>query len=84
MEHLYLPENMGKPKFALYTGTESVEEREIVRNIFNNNFELVPSNLVTQIKSIAETNTNGDIIKLLMITASGAEGINLKNVRYTI
>ena len=76
------PENMGKPKFALYTGTESVEEREIVRNIFNNNFELVPSNLVTQIKSIAETNTNGDIIKLLMITASGAEGINLKNVRY--
>ena len=77
-----LPENMGKPKFALYTGTETVEEREIIRNIFNNNFQLVPSNLVSQVKSISENNTMGDIIKLLMITASGAEGINLKNVRY--
>tara|TARA_B100000902_G_C27322663_1_gene925837 strand:- start:11752 stop:15144 length:3393 start_codon:yes stop_codon:yes gene_type:complete len=76
------PENIGKPKFALYTGTETVEEREIIRNIFNNNFELVPNNIVSQVKSISENNTMGDIIKLLMITASGAEGINLKNVRY--
>lgn len=76
------PNNMSKPKFALYTGTESVEEREIVRNIFNNNFDLVPNNIATVVKKIAETNTTGDIIKLLMITASGAEGINLKNVRY--
>ena len=76
------PENMGKPKFALYTGTETVEEREIIRNIFNNNFDLVPNNIVMELKSISESNINGDIIKLLMITASGAEGINLKNVRY--
>ena len=76
------PENMGKPKFALYTGTETVEEREIIRNIFNNNFDLVPNNIATQVRTMAETNSNGDIIKLLMITASGAEGINLKNVRY--
>lgn len=76
------PENMGKPKFALYTGTETVEEREIVRNIFNNNIDLVPSNIATQVKTISDTNTYGEIIKLLMITASGAEGINLKNVRY--
>ena len=27
----------GKPKFALYTGTETVEEKELIRNIFNNN-----------------------------------------------
>ena len=76
------PNNMSKPKFALYTGTETIEEREIVRNIFNNNFDLVPNNIATAVKKIAETNTTGDIIKLLMITASGAEGINLKNVRY--
>ena len=76
------PENMGKPKFALYTGTETVEEREIIRNIFNNNFDLIPINISAQLKNIADTNIGGDIIKLLMITASGAEGINLKNVRY--
>ena len=75
-------ENMSKPKFALYTGTESVEEREIVRNIFNNNFDLIPNNIATLVKNIASNNSNGDIIKVLMITASGAEGINLKNVRY--
>lgn len=76
------PEDMGKPKFALYTGTETVEEREIVRNIFNNNLNLIPSNIASQVKTISDTNISGDIIKLLMITASGAEGINLKNVRF--
>ena len=29
------PENLGQPSFVLYTGTETVEEKEIVRNIFN-------------------------------------------------
>ena len=75
-------ENYGKPKFALYTGTETVEEREIVRNIFNNNTEILPITIVDELKSIAATNIYGEIIKVLMITASGAEGINLKNVRY--
>ena len=28
-------EDMGKPHYALYTGTEDSEEREIIRNIFN-------------------------------------------------
>ena len=75
-------ENYGKPKFALYTGTETVEEREIIRNIFNNNNELLPITISNELKSIASTNLYGEIIKVLMITASGAEGINLKNVRY--
>ena len=75
-------ENYGKPKFALYTGTETVEEREIVRNIFNNNTNILPASIVGELKTISETNLYGDIIKVLMITASGAEGINLKNVRY--
>ena len=59
-----------------------MEEREIVRNIFNNNLNLIPSNIASQVKTISDTNISGDIIKLLMITASGAEGINLKNVRF--
>ena len=29
-----------------------------------------------------ENNNNGEVIKLLMISSSGAEGISLKNVRY--
>ena len=78
-------EDVGKPKFALYTGTETVEEREIVRNIFNNNVEILPISILSSMKSAGLTagnNLEGELIKTLMITASGAEGINLKNVRF--
>ena len=71
-----------KPMFALYTGTESPEEKEIIRNVLNNAWKYVPVSLVTQLKKIAPNNTLGEIIKVLMITSSGAEGISLKNVRY--
>jgi hypothetical protein len=76
------PADVGKPLFALYTGTETSEEKEHIRNILNNDWKYVPDSLVTQLKSIAPNNNLGEIIKLLMITSSGAEGISLKNVRY--
>lgn len=76
------PEDAGKPTFALYTGTESAEEKEIIRNIYNSNWTSVPSNIVEQLQSRSSNNHYGEIIKVLMITASGAEGIDLKNVRY--
>lgn len=75
-------EDKTKPKFALYTGTETSEEKEIIRNIFNNNWNFVPSNITRYVKSISENNLYGDIIKVLIISASGAEGIDLKNVRF--
>ncbi len=75
-------EDKGKPMYALHTGTENNEEKEIIKNIFNSNWKLVPSNLIESLNDIAENNNLGDIIKLLMITSSGAEGITLKNVRY--
>jgi hypothetical protein len=75
-------DDMDKPKFALYTGTETVEEKEIIRNIFNSNWEYVPSSIVNQLREIGDNNYYGEIIKVIMITASGAEGINLENVRY--
>jgi len=53
-----------------------------LRNIFNGNWKYVPSSLADQLKSISSNNMYGDIIKIFMITASGAEGITLKNVRY--
>lgn len=76
------PDNIGKPMYALYTGSETVEEREIIRNVLNSTWKLVPASIVKQITSISQNNYLGEIIKVLMITASGAEGITLKNVRY--
>ena len=75
-------EDMGKPKYALYTGTESADEKEVIRNIYNSSWDDVPTNLVTKLKRIHENNNLGQIIKVLMITSSGSEGINLRNTRY--
>ena len=75
-------EDEGKPKFVLYTGTESPEEKEIIRNIYNSMWDFVPGNIVTKLKQQAENNNYGEIIKVFMITSSGAEGINLRNTRF--
>ena len=75
-------EDQGKPTFALYTGTETAEEKEIIRNIYNGSWDYIPTNLATQLKEIANNNNMGEIIKVLMITSSGSEGINLRNTRY--
>ena len=72
----------GKPKFVLYTGTETPEEREIIRNVYNGAWDLVPVNIANKVKEQHENNMYGDVIKIFMITSSGAEGINLKNTRY--
>uniref|UniRef100_A0A6C0DCC2 DOD-type homing endonuclease domain-containing protein n=1 Tax=viral metagenome TaxID=1070528 RepID=A0A6C0DCC2_9ZZZZ len=75
-------EDEGKPRFVLYTGTESPEEKEIIRNIYNSMWDFVPGNIVTKLKQQAENNNYGEIIKVFMITSSGAEGINLRNTRF--
>ena len=71
--------------YALYTGTESDDEKEIIRSVFNGDLNLLPpgcAELREQLKSIYPNNFYGQLIKTLMITESGAEGIDLKNVRY--
>ena len=75
-------EDMGKPTYALYTGTEDSEEREIIRNIYNGDWDNVPNSIATQLRSKSSNNDMGEIIKVLMITAAGSEGINLRNTRY--
>ncbi len=75
-------EDLGKPMFALYTGTETAEEKEVIRNIFNSSWKYVPTSLAKELAAISDNNMYGEIIKVLMITASGSEGINLRNVRY--
>lgn len=75
-------EDKGKPTFALYTGTEDAEEREIIRNIYNGSWNYIPTNIANELKQISNNNNMGEIIKILMITAAGSEGINLRNTRY--
>jgi hypothetical protein len=72
----------GKPRFVLYTGTETSEEKEIIRNVYNGAWDLLPSTLAQKLREHAPNNEYGEMIKVFMITASGAEGINLKNTRY--
>ena len=80
---LAIPEKeRGLPTYALYTGTESDEEKEIIRNIYNSKWGNVPDYLTSELSRISTNNFYGEIIKILMITASGAEGIDLKNTRY--
>jgi len=75
-------EDMGKPCYALYTGTEDAEEREIIRNIYNGTWDYIPNNIATQLRAKSSNNNLGEIIKVLMITSAGSEGINLRNTRY--
>jgi len=75
-------EDAGKPKFALYTGTESTEEKEIIRNVYNGLWDYVPATIAAKLKLKAENNNYGEVVKILMITSSGAEGINLRNTRF--
>ena len=75
-------EDMGKPSYALYTGTEDAEEREIIRNIYNGDWNYIPNNIATQLRAKSSNNNLGEIVKVLMITSAGSEGINLRNTRY--
>lgn len=74
--------DLSKPRFVLYTGTETAEEKEIIRNIYNSQWDLVPASIANQLRETAENNYLGEVIRIIMITASGAEGINLENTRY--
>jgi hypothetical protein len=68
-----------KPAFAFYTGNEDAEQREYMRQIFNgvgfsDNF---PASLKASVESKPKKK-----LTLFMITAAGAEGITLANVRH--
>jgi hypothetical protein len=76
-------DDAGKPKFALHTGTESDEEKKIILNIYNSKWGEVPSKIVAKFQERGQINNfMGEVVRVLMITASGAEGINLKNTRF--
>jgi len=72
----------GKQRFVLYTGTETAEEKEILRHIYNSNWDQISPALRERLELISPNNYMGEVIKLFMITSSGAEGINLENTRF--
>jgi hypothetical protein len=72
----------GKPTYALYTGTETSEEKELLRHIYNGEWDQIPESIGSVLKSKYRNNNMGEVIKVFMITSSGSEGINLRNTRY--
>jgi len=73
----------GTPRYIMYTGNETREKKQILLNIFNGKWNKIPGALAEQVQALTGTKTNihGDIARVFMITASGAEGISLSNVR---
>ena len=74
-----------KKRFTLYTGTESDEQKEIIRNIYNGSWETLSPEMRETLEKMDTTgkkNADGLIIQVFMITAAGAEGINLRNTRF--
>lgn len=75
------------PKYCYFSGKETREQREIYRKIFNSMWDELPSNcskLKKQLMKMDKSknqNLYGDIIKVFMITKTGAEGLDLKCVR---
>lgn len=69
-----------KPKYIVFTSDK--DKNKILMDIYNSDFDLVPKEILEQLDvDNVEMNLHGNIIKALMITQSGAEGISLKNVR---
>lgn len=70
-------EDWEKPKYMTFDG--NTEETQILLKIFNSDIKNIPAKIKETLGH--KNNIHGDLIKILMITQSGAEGISLKNVR---
>ena len=75
------PEQRDLPTFALFTGTEDPEQKEILRNIYNGAWDNIPNSIKEFLVTKGANNQHGEVIQVFMITSSGAEGISLKNTR---
>ena len=79
-------EDYNKPKFSEFTGDK--EMTSVLLDIFNNELDKVPKEISKELdkmhwkhQEINNGNLRGSLIKTMMITQSGSEGISLKNVR---
>jgi len=77
-------EDRDRPKFAVWGG--DVEMSDLIRKIYNNDLAELPNTLQREVLELAQSapddgNLHGNLIKVLMTTKTGAEGIDLHNVR---
>jgi hypothetical protein len=71
-----------RKRFISFTGEGSKEQRALVLNIFNGNFDKLPAEMRAVLEPFREKkNTTGDICWVIGITGAGAEGISLKCCR---
>jgi len=78
-------EEMAKNKYIFYTGGQKDEELPILINIINSEWDKMPSEcekLIKQLRTIHTNNYRGDIIKMIMTTKKGSEGLDLKEIRF--
>lgn len=83
----YVIQDAKKVLSSAYTGKRFVvfsDDRvktAMLLNLYNGNFDRLPESLQEQVKGMTYKNLRGELINVLMITASATEGISLKNVR---
>jgi hypothetical protein len=77
-QYLESPEDVDKPKYAFWG--EDEETSDVILKIFNNETEKLQPKLKEQVFG-DKNNIRGDIIKIILTTKKGAEGISLYNVR---
>lgn len=68
-------------RFVIFN--QDKEKTNVLKNLFNGSYDLLPSTLRDDLPS-DNNQLYGKIVKAFCITASGAEGISLKNVRRVI
>jgi len=68
------PKLKDRPMYVTYIGTKTMEEKELIRNIFNKKWDVVPDHIKEIVKDFN--------LSIFIITSAGAEGISLKNVQY--
>ena len=73
------PEEKTKKRFAFWGG--NIDESDIIRKIYNNQINEIPTKIKAQLDKLKHNNLHGDIVKVLLTTKTGAEGIDLHNVR---
>jgi len=74
-----------KPAYAFYTGEEDDTEKELVRLLYNEDYKGIQNDYPQHATSLFESivkRGGKKLVCILMATSSGAEGINLKNVRH--
>jgi hypothetical protein len=72
-------------RFILFTGGEAEEIRKINIDLFNAKFSELPTQITQVLQESGFTvdigNKRGELCRVFCITAAGAEGLSLKNVR---